>query len=309
MYAQATEVITSQGDLRRGDSSGNPERLAIGSANQLLQSDGTTESWATVADLAPPTTTKGDLSGFSTVSARIPVGTNNYTILADSAQALGLKYGASSTSILSASGDILYASGANTLAKLAKATDGDTLQLASGVPAWVTVSAGGGAWKSIETQTNGSTFNIGSVGGSLFSAYRFIKIYFQWQGSSSNHVQFELRDSATAITGSDYDEIYHREDVASSQLYQVDGASEMFQGYTESGNTIFGRMEFPVSPTGAGHVEVMWKNCSSGNNDINYDNGVTRVYTTNDITGIYLLPEFTPAITASSCTYEVLGLA
>lgn len=143
LNSRASEVITVQGDLRRGDSSGNPERLAIGSANQLLQSDGTTESWATVTDLAPPTTTKGDLSGFSTVSARIPVGTNNYTILADSAQALGLKYGVSSTSILSASGDILYASGANTLAKLAKASDGDTLQLASGVPAWVTVSSGG----------------------------------------------------------------------------------------------------------------------------------------------------------------------
>ena len=49
LYAQATEVITSQGDLRRGDSSGNPERLAIGSVNQVLQSNGTTESWATLA--------------------------------------------------------------------------------------------------------------------------------------------------------------------------------------------------------------------------------------------------------------------
>ena len=46
MYAQATEVITSQGDLRRGDSSGNPERLAIGANNFVLTSNGTTESWA-----------------------------------------------------------------------------------------------------------------------------------------------------------------------------------------------------------------------------------------------------------------------
>ena len=29
MYAQATEVITTQGDLRRGDSSGNPEDLRL----------------------------------------------------------------------------------------------------------------------------------------------------------------------------------------------------------------------------------------------------------------------------------------
>jgi len=55
MYAQATEVITSQGDLRRGDSSGNPERLAIGAANTVLFSNGTTESWVTGAGNVAPT--------------------------------------------------------------------------------------------------------------------------------------------------------------------------------------------------------------------------------------------------------------
>ena len=49
LYAQATEVITSQGDLRRGDSSGNPERLAIGANNFVLSSNGTTESWTAPA--------------------------------------------------------------------------------------------------------------------------------------------------------------------------------------------------------------------------------------------------------------------
>ena len=55
MYAQATEVITTQGDLRRGDSSGNPERLAIGAANTMLFSNGTTESWVTGAGNIAPT--------------------------------------------------------------------------------------------------------------------------------------------------------------------------------------------------------------------------------------------------------------
>ena len=141
-YSTASTVITSEGDLRIGNSSGAAERLAIGSSGKVLESDGSTASWETPS--GSPTTTKGDLSGYSTSSARIPIGTNNYTILADSAQALGLKYAASATSILAASGDILYASSANTLAKLAKASDGDTLQLASGVPAWVTVAEAGG---------------------------------------------------------------------------------------------------------------------------------------------------------------------
>ena len=61
LNARATEVITTQGDLRRGDSSGNPERLAVGSANQVLQSNGTTESWVTLSTGDTVLTTQGDI--------------------------------------------------------------------------------------------------------------------------------------------------------------------------------------------------------------------------------------------------------
>ena len=40
----------------------------------------------------PPTTTKGDISGFDTTYARIPIGTNDQVLTADSTQALGLKW-------------------------------------------------------------------------------------------------------------------------------------------------------------------------------------------------------------------------
>lgn len=39
-----------------------------------------------------PLTTKGDLFTFSTVSARLPVGTDNYTLISDSSQTTGLKW-------------------------------------------------------------------------------------------------------------------------------------------------------------------------------------------------------------------------
>ena len=55
MYAQATEVITTRGDLRVGDSSGNPTRLAIGGAGTFLKSDGSDESWVTGAGNIAPT--------------------------------------------------------------------------------------------------------------------------------------------------------------------------------------------------------------------------------------------------------------
>ena len=43
-------------------------------------------------DITPPTTTKGDLSGFNTAFARVPVGANATVLTADSLEALGLKW-------------------------------------------------------------------------------------------------------------------------------------------------------------------------------------------------------------------------
>jgi len=88
MYAQATEVITSQGDLRRGDSSGNPERLAIGSSGKVLQSNGTTESWETLTTADSVLTTQGDIlyeSGSGL--ARLGQSTDGYVLTTKGASA------------------------------------------------------------------------------------------------------------------------------------------------------------------------------------------------------------------------------
>ena len=83
-------------------------------------------------------TTKGDLHGFSDENTRIPISTNNFSLLADSAQALGLKWAASPTSILSVQSDLLYASSANTLARLAKGSASQVLTMNSSAtaPEW-----------------------------------------------------------------------------------------------------------------------------------------------------------------------------
>jgi len=47
-----------------------------------------------------PLTTKGDLYGFSTVDARIPIGANNTVLTADSTESLGLKWAAASSGAL-----------------------------------------------------------------------------------------------------------------------------------------------------------------------------------------------------------------
>lgn len=42
-------VMTTRGDLVTGNASGNAQRLAVGSANTVLKSDGTDPAWGSVA--------------------------------------------------------------------------------------------------------------------------------------------------------------------------------------------------------------------------------------------------------------------
>lgn len=91
-----------------------------------------------------PLTTKGDIYGFSTVNARIPVGTNLQVLIADSAQALGVRWGAVNLPG-GLGGSIPYQSAANTTAMLANGTAGQVLT-SNGTtlaPSWTTISSGG----------------------------------------------------------------------------------------------------------------------------------------------------------------------
>ena len=77
------------------DSTGSVKELTHGTSGYLLTSSGTTGNpeWK-AAPVSTPVTTKGDIYGFSSVVARIPIGTNDHVLTADSAQALGLKWAA-----------------------------------------------------------------------------------------------------------------------------------------------------------------------------------------------------------------------
>ena len=94
--------------------------LPIGTAGQVLRvnSGGTAPEWATSADQTP-LTTKGDLFGFDTADARIPIGTNGHILTADSTQSLGLKWAAPSGGALTWS---LLNSGGTALSGSAKTT-------------------------------------------------------------------------------------------------------------------------------------------------------------------------------------------
>ncbi len=96
---------------------------AQGTANQYLENDGAGNlSWVSPGSgFTSPLTTKGDIFGFTTVDARLAVGTNGQHLEADSTQATGLKWVDEVTEF--ADGDFrIYKSGDTTAKILFKAT-------------------------------------------------------------------------------------------------------------------------------------------------------------------------------------------
>jgi len=69
--------------------------LKGGTTGQVLsKTSGTDLAYTWIDPAASPLTTKGDLYGYSTLAARIPIGTNDQVLTADSAEATGLKWAA-----------------------------------------------------------------------------------------------------------------------------------------------------------------------------------------------------------------------
>ncbi len=90
---QGSSPTTTLGDLIYNDGGGaaSDVRLAIGTNDQVLTVVSGEPAWAD--NPANPTTTKGDIFvNDGTSAARLPVGTDNFSLVADSTQSEGLSY-------------------------------------------------------------------------------------------------------------------------------------------------------------------------------------------------------------------------
>lgn len=164
-------------------------------------------AWVAVGGGASPLTTKGDLYTYSTTDTRLGVGSNNQSLLADSTAATGLKWAPSATSVLTTTGDILYASSANTLARLGVGSSGQVLTVAGGVPSWATASSGGMTLLSTTT-LSGSSTSVTSISGSYKDLQIQINgiglnvttgtIYMTVNSSGSNYQSVGLRSNGPA---------------------------------------------------------------------------------------------------------------
>ena len=121
---KASTVMTTKGDIIDFDT--ERQRLAIGSANQILQVKSSLPSWETVPLADTVLTTAGDIlyENATPELARLAAGSQYNTLQMGASLPT---WSASSTSILTTTGDLLAASAANTLTRIGAGASGEVL--------------------------------------------------------------------------------------------------------------------------------------------------------------------------------------
>lgn len=140
----AATIFDAKGDIIAASAADTAARLAVGTNGQVLTAasgEATGLQWTTpTAETLPATifAAKGDILSASANDTPLilSAGTNGHVLTLDSAEATGLKWAASSggiaATIVDAKGDIIAATAADTVARLAVGTNGQVLTAASG---------------------------------------------------------------------------------------------------------------------------------------------------------------------------------
>ena len=141
--------------------------------------------------------TKGQIHGYSSTQFALDVGTANQGLLVDSSATAGIKWGASSTSTLTTTGDLLSASSANTLTRIGAGTSGHVLT-ANGAGVSPTFQAVSGGWSHLTTKT--LTAN-GALATDTFTAKNYLHIVAFCARASADTQGWQFNDD----TGNNYD--------------------------------------------------------------------------------------------------------
>lgn len=148
-----------------------------------------------------PVTTKGDIYGFSTVAARIPVGSDTQVLTADSTQTLGLKWATPSagfTNPMTTKGDVIAGGTSGTATRLAVGSNTQVLTADSAQTLGV-------KWAAIPSAVSGSDTQIQYNNAGAFGA----SSNFTWGGATSglilnggvlagNNPTFKITDANSA---------------------------------------------------------------------------------------------------------------
>ena len=157
------DVLTAKGSLISATAASIPAELTVGSNNEFLIANSATSTglqWTST--LASPTITSPIVTGLTlndssiifegssadafetTLTVTNPTADRTITF-PDTTGTVALLSQVINNTLTSTTGDIIYASGANTPARLGIGTEGFVLTVTSGVPAWAASSGGGGS--------------------------------------------------------------------------------------------------------------------------------------------------------------------
>ena len=152
------DILTAKGSLISATAASTPSELTVGSNNQFLVANSATATglqWTN--NLTSPTITGLSLNDSSiifegstandfetTLTVTDPTADRTITF-PDTTGTVALMSQVINNTLTSTTGDIIYASGANTPARLGIGTEGYVLTVSSGVPAWSAPSGGGGS--------------------------------------------------------------------------------------------------------------------------------------------------------------------
>jgi hypothetical protein len=161
------------------------------------------------------------------------VGSNNQILTADSAQADGVKWANGSAATLTTTGDTLYASAANTPARLGIGSTGQVLTVASGLPSWATPSSGGMTLINAGgTTLSGASVTISSIPSTYTNLLIVLSNYYNTTGNAHIYIQFNA-DSGANYT---YSSMFLN-NVTYSAFSEIGGTSAYIQKVGISANT------------------------------------------------------------------------
>jgi hypothetical protein len=174
-------------------------------------------------------------------------------------------------STLTTTGDIYYASSANTPARLGIGSTDQVLKVTGGIPAWATPAAGGGMTllNSGGTALTGSstTVNITTTG------YVSLKVYIQAAFQSADNV-INLRINGD--TGSNYSSVILRTGVSEVKSASATSYYYLTQGCTTSGADVK-VLSFVVieifNPTSTDYMQIISSGVNGPSGDMRYNVG------------------------------------
>lgn len=199
-------------------------KLGIGAANTILTSSGTAPQWSTASSISVGTATNLAGGAAGSVPYQSGAGATAFVSIGTAYQAFQVNAGGtapswqpSATSVLTTQGDLLYASAANTLARLAKNTSATRYLANTGTsnnPAWAQVDLTNGVTGTLPianggTNTTSFTAKSGNVAGIVF--FDGTKLTneatvsnFGWDATTTTFSTKNITGSNLAITTPNY---------------------------------------------------------------------------------------------------------